>query len=122
MQVEQMEAVLDNYIRTRSSQLGRPLGQAIHLVNGDNGIKVGREEIEISVQIILDGMSLQTLVERLILLDDELFHKQREEKRRKIETEKLLARAHILELKRLCCTHEFNNYLQSFLGGELEKR
>ena len=122
MQIEQMETVLANYIKSRSGQVGHPIRQTVLLVNEDNGIRVGQETIEISVHLILSGANLEELVDRLVFLDDELFNKQREEKRRRIEVEKQLAKAHILELKRFCTTHEFNNFLSSFMGGEVERR
>lgn len=122
MQIEKMEQILADFVNRRSSALGQPIRQSVHLVKKDIGIKVGQQTIEIGLPTITSGANLEALVEDLIRLDWELFRKEKEEKLRRIEQEKVLARAHILELKRLTSNEDFTTYMKSFLNGRLVKR
>ena len=122
MQIEQMETVLSDFIRKRSKILNHPITQPIVLSKSNIGLRVGQYSVEIGVDLILEGIDLNVLVEKIIDLNWALFHKAKEEKRRLIEKEKGLAEAHILELQRLCTTEELTTYLRSFIRGALTTR
>ena len=119
MKIEEMETIIVSYIRKRSAKIGQPIKQHIYLVNEDTGLKVSDERIEISVNMILEGINLEDLVDRIISLDWELLHKAREDKARRIKENKWLATCHITELAHLCTTDEFNSFLLSFKKGPL---
>jgi hypothetical protein len=119
MKIEEMETIITQYIKKRSAKIGQPILQDIYLVNEDTGLKVNDERIEVSINMILEGINLEDLVDRIISLDWELLHKAREEKRRVIEKNKFLATCHIHELERLCTIEEFNSFLLSFKKGLL---
>lgn len=122
MQIEQMEAILVDFIRKRSTTLDQPVRQSISLVRSNVGLKVSNYSIEIGVDLILDDMNLNELVDKIIELNWVLFDKAKEEKRRIIERERDLADSHLTELKRLCTTDEFTTFLRSFMGGEVVRK
>lgn len=122
MKIEQMETVLAEYVKKRSAAIGQPITQEIHLVRNEDGIRVSDSAVEVSLYLILEGVSLEDLVDRIVSLDWELLHQARKEKKRIIEREKQLATPHIHELERLCTTEEFNSFIKSFIKGAVCKK
>ena len=114
MQIEQMETVLGKFVTSYSLKVGSPLHQHFSLVSGGSEIRVGQEIIEVGFDLILEGVNLSELVDKMIHLNWLLFQKAKEEKRRQIETEMALASAHLEELARFCTIEEFNNFLNDW--------